>query len=1291
MMKTDDINDQAITKDKIRDGNVTNEKLADGAVSTDKLHDGAIKTEKIADENVTTSKLADGAVSTSKIADQNVTKEKIADQSVDNSKLSPEAVTTEKVKNKAIITDKLNDRAVTTEKVEERAITNPKLGNKSVDGRVVREASLESKHFANGSVTTEKIKDGSVTNEKVADDTLGIEKFDPELRKTIQAATGLPDGFNQMIQDVDKSVKQLKEKDTDLQSQINDKQQQITANDEDISLLQTRSTQMEETIKGIAATGGASQATAVTYDNEKSGLTAVNAQAAIDEVDSKLSDLDDTVTDIVTRRDNLYHITQNENYLLAIVDKEDNFLGGITKSGRWIIPDGISDEARKHVNIIYDVLKKLRADIDAEVDERTSIIRRGNSSYEWAIADKIGNVWIAGTKDGKVVIPSGIPDEVKPLLDDAFKRIERLERFIKTADAGGILAALVDANMNELLSVDKEGIFSILNKLKTQSGMSIETVDTMADSLYAILDRNRNVVINITKAGKLQLVNGITLDNINSGISIVDSDNWLFAIVDANRNVVGGFDKYGALFANSIKGVCSIERVENENWLFAVLDAAGNVMLGIRKDGSFFASSVVIEGIPTREESMTFLYAIIDRNRNVLWGIMKSGRVYQPKGIPEEVNVELDKIKRSLSSLASREINNKFLDKVMLYGNTGRHFLGNVALQEPGTTDYCIIMMYGQSLSNGSETPAGFNDDVVEGCLMLGDNVWNTSGDILQGLKVGGTVMSNGVATGTRQDAIVSTVNSFVSLYKKERPWDKNTKFIACSLGLGGRTVAQLSGYKFAEGQTTSLRYPMCNEQHLNTRVKPFFEAVKAIADREGKTISLSAVFWNQGEADYGQTYIGKTYDEWKAIQDTKENVDSNAMSGCKDAYKRGLTLLKEDIFALAKSIFGDAQANRPVFMPYSVCGGYIDNAYQTINDATYEMANEQDDVVQVGPTYVTPEYDGGHLAMNGYRWYGEYCAKALYYVYLKHMDFKPLQPEGFEVKGNKIYIYINPIVPPLRIDTYTQDAVYKNYGFSVRMGSITQLDEWKSMTSGGLQTITDVTISENCIILTCGNIEKFTEAVEVSYAGQGESGKSHHYQGAGNIRDSDNWQALYKYREDSADHGNRISFAVWSSIRVATDSDREGYPVWSKDTIYNYGDMCIFSINNVDYVLKSTKDGNKNIAPYSNGKWGSDYYWSGNAKATKEELETLQYWDENYATSTGYVNGDKVLFDVIEKDYPIVLTNTYADIAGTVVNKSRPFNPLNYHTTDVKGNTIVGKPYPMQNWLLNFYKRIIL
>lgn len=73
----------------------------------------------------------------------------------------------------------------------------------------------------------------------------------------------------------------------DHQSQLDDKQQQITANDEDISLLQTRSTQMEDAIKGISASGGASQASAVTYENTESGLDSITAQGAIDELANK--------------------------------------------------------------------------------------------------------------------------------------------------------------------------------------------------------------------------------------------------------------------------------------------------------------------------------------------------------------------------------------------------------------------------------------------------------------------------------------------------------------------------------------------------------------------------------------------------------------------------------------------------------------------------------------------------------------------------------------------------------------------------------------------------------------------------------------------------------------------------------------------------------------------------------------------------------------------------------------------------------------------------------------------
>lgn len=80
-----------------------------------------------------------------------------------------------------------------------------------------------------------------------------------------------------------------------LQGQINDKQQQITANksaqdaknvslDENMAKLNTRDDQITETLKNISATGGASVASAVTYDNTTSQLTSANIQGAVDEL-----------------------------------------------------------------------------------------------------------------------------------------------------------------------------------------------------------------------------------------------------------------------------------------------------------------------------------------------------------------------------------------------------------------------------------------------------------------------------------------------------------------------------------------------------------------------------------------------------------------------------------------------------------------------------------------------------------------------------------------------------------------------------------------------------------------------------------------------------------------------------------------------------------------------------------------------------------------------------------------------------------------------------------------------
>lgn len=63
-------------------------------------------------------------------------------------------------------------------------------------------------------------------------------------------------------------------------------QDQITSNDSDITNLTAKHESLSRKVQDIAATGGASTATNVTYNNDSSGLNAENTQDAIDELSS---------------------------------------------------------------------------------------------------------------------------------------------------------------------------------------------------------------------------------------------------------------------------------------------------------------------------------------------------------------------------------------------------------------------------------------------------------------------------------------------------------------------------------------------------------------------------------------------------------------------------------------------------------------------------------------------------------------------------------------------------------------------------------------------------------------------------------------------------------------------------------------------------------------------------------------------------------------------------------------------------------------------------------------------
>lgn len=548
---------------------------------------------------------------TTQIADKAVTTEKLAEHSVDNSKLSQDSVSYDKIQKDAVITEKIQNGAVTTEKVEEKAVTNQKLGDQSVDGRVVREASLDTKHFANesvttekvarksitkdkladnsvdasqvvdgsignaklspDSVTTEKIKDGSVTNEKVADDTLGIEKFDPELRKTIQAATGLPEDLSQMIQDVDKSVKQLKEKDTDLQSQIDDKQKQITANDDDISLLQTRSTQMEKAIKGISASGGASQASAVTYENTESGLDSVTAQGAIDELANKkfnkeniAQEFGDSEDKVVSQFALPFREIESPEFINAIVDAEDHFLFGIQLDGSIEWGKGIPAPIRQRIQEVLNYVGDEFASLSDKIESIKLELSGSLQTYQQTTDATLAN--LQDTKVDKEEGKSLIEDEVK----ECFRIIEN-EEFLK---------AIVDSDDKVLF-----GFYRATGKPYYPLN-EMYHVEQNEEFFALWQDAANHVLLGIRRDGQI--------------IGEIHSVNALKQVISQLQSDLASLqEKVGTIDTNLKELLDVFSLQDNEEYLAVEQDAEGKILSSTNPDGSHYIHNAKSETIPT--------------------------------------------------------------------------------------------------------------------------------------------------------------------------------------------------------------------------------------------------------------------------------------------------------------------------------------------------------------------------------------------------------------------------------------------------------------------------------------------------------------------------------------------------------------------------------------------------------------------------------------------------------------------------------------------------------------------
>ena len=176
------------------------------------------------------------------------------------------------------------------------------------------------------------------------------------------------------------------------------KQVFLEGDQENLQQIGDKTHQLEDAVKDITVTGGASTANAVSYNNENSGMTAITAQSAIDELASKKANSADVTSQMQTEqtrvnaeldkkfnKENIakefgdsedkvvsqsalpFRYIQNEEFIFAKVDANDKLLFGIQWDGTPVFgkTSVVENRLQAQVNLLADKITTILGDDDA--------------------------------------------------------------------------------------------------------------------------------------------------------------------------------------------------------------------------------------------------------------------------------------------------------------------------------------------------------------------------------------------------------------------------------------------------------------------------------------------------------------------------------------------------------------------------------------------------------------------------------------------------------------------------------------------------------------------------------------------------------------------------------------------------------------------------------------------------------------------------------------------------------------------------------------------------------------
>lgn len=375
------------------------------------------------------------------------------------------------------------------------------------------------------------------------------------------------------------------------------KQVFLEGDQENLQQIGDKTHQLEDAIKDITVSGGASTANAVSYNNETSGMTAVTAQGAIDELAAKNKVQDVTIgtkaekTEVATELDKKFdkeNIAQefgdskdkvvsqfalpfreieSPEFIKAIVDAEDHFLFGIQLDGSIEWGKGIPAPIRAKLQEIINQCQQDKADVLATINSVKEELIESLQAYQ-----QTTDASITALQEGKVDKEEGkslIEDEVK----ECFKVIEN-EEFIM---------AVVDS--------EDRLIFGIYRA----TGKPYYPLNEM----YHVIQNEEYFAAWVTTDDKVVL--GLRRDG--EVIGEIHAVNALKQVISQLQSDLASLqEKVGTIDTNLKELLDVFSLQENPEYMAVETDSDGKVLSATNADGSHYIHNAKSETIPTEFE-----------------------------------------------------------------------------------------------------------------------------------------------------------------------------------------------------------------------------------------------------------------------------------------------------------------------------------------------------------------------------------------------------------------------------------------------------------------------------------------------------------------------------------------------------------------------------------------------------------------------------------------------------------------------------------------------------------------